>query len=97
MFGKATLDIPASGVIGPSHTDGLSDELAMTIGRAAAWTLSEQDGFVIVTLGSGKTKVIGQDEAHGSLIIGRLIPMKVIRRCGGFREYANNVVHGAIL
>jgi len=97
MYGKASIRIPSSGNIRLSYCDGLSDRLAMTIGRAAAWTLSEQDGFVIVTLGSGKTKVIGQDEAHGSLIIGRLIPMKVIRRCGGFREYANNVVHGAIL
>ncbi len=59
MFGKATLDIPASGNIGPSRTDGLSDELAMVLGRSAARTLSEQDGYVTVSLESGETKVIG--------------------------------------
>lgn len=54
MFGNATLEIPASGVIGPTRVDGLSDELAMTIGRVAAMTLSEQDGHITVSLESGE-------------------------------------------
>lgn len=53
MYGKATLDIPASGTIGPSHTGGLSDELAMVLGHVAARTLSEQDDSVIVTFENG--------------------------------------------
>lgn len=57
MFGKAALDIPASGNIGPSRTEGLSDELAMCIGRMMAKTLSEHDGPVVVSLGNGQ--VIG--------------------------------------
>ncbi len=74
MFGKATLEIPNSGVIGPSCTTGLSDELAMTIGRTAARTLSEQDGYVIVTLESGSVRVIGYDTIHDRVVIGRLHP-----------------------
>lgn len=57
MFGKATLEIPRHGNIGPSFTEGLSDGLAMIMGRTAARTLSGQDGIVIVTLGDGQ--VIG--------------------------------------
>ena len=72
MFGKATLDIPASGTIGPSHTEGLSDELAMGIGRIAAKTLSEQDGYITVSLESGEVKVIGHDALYGKITIGRL-------------------------
>lgn len=74
MFGKATLDIPKVGDIGPTHMDGLSDALAMTMGRAAAWTLSEQDGFVTVTLESGSVRVIGHDTCRHKLTIGRLHP-----------------------
>ncbi len=72
MFGKATLSIPQSGYIGPSHTEGLSDTLAMTIGLTAARTLSEPDGFVIVTLENGEEKVIGNDTLLDVLTIGRL-------------------------
>ncbi len=74
MFGKATIEIPRCGVIGPSRTEGLSDALAMTIGRTAAWTLSERDGHVTVTLESGSVRVIGHDTIHGKLTIGRLHP-----------------------
>ena len=74
MFGKATLEIPASGSIGPSRTCGLSDKLAMTMGRIAARTLSEQDGFVTVTLESGSVRVIGHDTLLGKVTIGRLHP-----------------------
>lgn len=74
MFGQATLDIPESEAIGRSHTEGLSDALAMTMGRTAAWTLSEQDGFVTVTLESGSVRVIGHDTVRHRLTIGRLYP-----------------------
>ena len=72
MFGNATLDIPQSGSIGPSHTEGLSDELAMVFGRTAARSLSEQDGFVIVTLSDGTEQTIGNDTFSGELVLGRL-------------------------
>lgn len=73
MYGKATLDIPASDTIGPSHTECLSDELAMVLGRIAARTLSEQDDFVTVSLESGEVKVIGYDTVYDTLTIGRKI------------------------
>lgn len=72
MFGQATLDIPRNGDIGPSRIDNLSDEVAMTLGRMAAWTLSDEKQFVAVTLESGETRVIGQDTVTGTLTIGRL-------------------------
>jgi hypothetical protein len=86
MFGNATVSIPDDGVIGPSLTDGLSDELAVSIGRIAALTLSEPNTFVTVTLECKAVIVIGHDENTGSLIIGW--SHDVIRRFGGFREYA---------
>lgn len=71
MYGKATLEIPASGAIGPSRTEGLSDALATAIGRTAARTLSDQDSCVTVTLESGEVKVIGYDWIRDTLTIGR--------------------------
>lgn len=98
MFGQASLSIPQVGHIGPSRTEGLSDELALILGRTAAMTLSEQDGFVVVTLSDGQVKAIGFDTARGEVTIGRLVPSRdLIRRCGGFREFANNVVNGPLL
>ncbi len=79
MYGTATLEIPQVGDIGPSRTEGLSDELAMVIGLTAAWTLSEQDGFVIVTLADGTARVIGHDTVKGELTFGRLGRGTVIR------------------
>ncbi len=67
MFGTATLDIPRSGVIGPSRTEGLSDKMAIAIGRAAAWTLSERDDRVTVSLESGQIMVIGFDRDTNKL------------------------------
>jgi hypothetical protein len=55
---SAILEIPASGAIGPSRTEGLPDELALVMGLTAAWSLSEDDGDVIVTLSDGDTRVI---------------------------------------
>ncbi len=71
MFGQAIVKIPQAGDIGPSRTDGLSDELAMAIGRTAARTLSEQDGYVTVRLESGKTILIGHNTIYGTLVFRR--------------------------
>lgn len=72
MFGKARLYIPGSGNIQSSRYDGLSDELALATGRTAAYTLSEHDGPVVVTLSDGTDKVIGYDSVSGNLRIGTL-------------------------
>jgi hypothetical protein len=72
MYGQATLEIPASGNIGPSHTDGLSDELAMIMGHIAATTLSDDDGYVVVTLSDGNEKTIGYNTLEQRVVIGRL-------------------------
>ena len=72
MFGEATLYIPENEDIGPTYDVGLSDELAMSIGRTAAWTLSDEHMFVIVTLANGSVRVIGHDTVRGELTIGRL-------------------------
>lgn len=72
MFGNATLEIPSSGVIGPSRYDGLSDSLALVLGRFAARTLSDEDGYVVITYSDGSVKLIGPDTADDVLVIGRL-------------------------
>lgn len=74
MFDKATLEVPASGNIGPSTTKGLSDEMAMGYGMLFARTLSDHDGFVKVTLESGSVRVIGHDTLRDKVTIGRLHP-----------------------
>ena len=76
MFGTATLEIPKIENIGPLRTEGLSDELAMSFGRIAARMLSEDDGFVTVTLESGTVRVIGNDTIANVLTIGRLVRYK---------------------
>lgn len=86
MFGSATIDIPGNGVIGPTHVEGLSDQLAVCMGRIAAMTLP--DAFITAILESGILIVIGCDEFTGEI---------VIRRCEGYREYANNIVGGPII
>lgn len=105
MFGNATVNIPDDGIIGPSLTDGLSDELAIAIGRLAARTLSEPDAFITVTLENGTVTIIGHNDVNNTIVIGwvrspdnlPMVNMDVIRRCGGFREYANDVIGGPIL
>jgi ribosomal protein L2 len=72
MYGKAKLEIPKMGDIGPSATEGLSDALAMSFGRIAARMLSEEEGFVIVTLESGAMRVIGNDTLENQLVIGHV-------------------------
>jgi len=73
MFGKAKIEIPRSGNIGPSQLDGISDVMALGMGRIAAMTLSEQDGYVVVTLSNTQVKVIGHDTTTGEIVIGRLV------------------------
>lgn len=70
----ATLSVPATDNSPEILEKGLSDQMAMSYGRAFATTLSEQDGFVIVTLESGYERVIGHDTVRGELTIGRLHP-----------------------
>lgn len=72
MFGNATLEIPRSGNIGPSRYPGLSDQLALVLGRSAARTLSDEDGYVKITYSDGSVKLIGHDTANDVLIMGRL-------------------------
>lgn len=86
MFGNATIDIPGNGVIGLTHMEGLSDQLALCIGRIAAMTLP--DAFITVILEGGTLVVIGCDEFSGEI---------VTRHCDGYREYANNIVKGPII
>ena len=69
MYGKATLNLPQG-----ERYEGLSDALAMSFGRIAAWTLSDEDEFVTVTLESGSVRVIGLDTILGKLSVGRLHP-----------------------
>lgn len=61
MYGKATIEIPASGNIGRSRTTGLSDQQAIGFARIAAMTLSEHDTYVTLTLQSGEVRFIGQE------------------------------------
>ena len=72
MYGTATLELPQTGTIGPSTTEGLSDEMAMSYGTLFARTLSDNDGFAIVTLSDRTKKVIGLDELSGEILIGRV-------------------------
>lgn len=60
MYGKAILNIPASGSIGPSRTEGLSDDMAVSFGRIAALTLLDTDGRVKVTLSTGSVLYLGE-------------------------------------
>ncbi len=92
----ATITIPESGPCPESTHDGLSDDTALSYGRRAALTLS--DGAVVtVILSNGHEVVIGLDHETGELVVEHPVNMDVIRRCGGFREWANDVVIGPIL
>lgn len=74
MFGKATLNIPKVGDIGPTKVEGLSDELAMSFGRLHARTLSDEHQMITVTLESGSVRVIGYCTVTDTVHIGRLHP-----------------------
>ncbi len=71
MFGIATLSIPASGFIGPVTVHGLSDQLALIMGRTAAWTLSNDNDCVCVALSDGSMKLIGLDLTTYTLVYKR--------------------------
>lgn len=58
MFGTATLYLPRIGDIGPLKTEGLSDALALTLGRTAVCTLLDHNECVVVRLESGKVRVL---------------------------------------
>ncbi len=73
MIGKAVLEVPARGGFEHSLTEGLSDRMALCLGRTFAMTLSEQDGNVKVTLESGETRVIGSMFSDSCDLIGDAI------------------------
>ena len=71
MSYQATLEVPAT----DNHhaiRETLPDALALSYGMVFARTLSEQDGFVVVTFSDGQTRVIGNDTIRNELTIGRL-------------------------
>ena len=72
MYGHATITIPKCGPCPETTHDGLSDALALSFGRRAARTLSEQDGYVVVVLESGMQRLIGYDTCHNAVVIGHL-------------------------
>ena len=67
----ATLEVPATDER-PPISETLPDTLALSYGTMFARTLSEDDGFVVVTLSDGKIRVIGYDTLTGQLTIGHL-------------------------
>lgn len=71
-MGHATICVPGSGNNKAMRETGLSDQVAMSYGRLFARTLSEQDGFVTVTLQSGAVRMIGYDTENDKVTIGRL-------------------------
>lgn len=62
---QATITIPKSGPFPETTHDGLSDDLALSLGRQAAHTLS--DGEVVIVLTTGEVLTIGREEATGHL------------------------------
>lgn len=71
MFGKATLELPATHDSDRYETDGLSDRLALSLGRIAATTLSDKESRITVTLEDGTVLLIGLDRVSGKVVIGR--------------------------
>jgi len=71
-MGRATITIPATDNCPEAHETNLSDQMAMSYGTLFARTLSEQDGFVTVTLTSGSIRLIGHDTVRNRITIGRL-------------------------
>lgn len=87
MLGQARLHIPASDNIMETEFFGLSDELAITMGRTAAMTLSDDTHTpVTVRLGNGLVLLIGYDLITERIVIGR----------DGFREYAQEWGSGVL-
>ena len=87
MVGKATIHIPASNNIGETTVVGLSDDVAIGIGRIAAMTLSDDNHIpVTVTLENGLVLLIGYDLITDRIVIGR----------DGYREYAGEWGSGVL-
>ncbi|KKN98812.1 hypothetical protein LCGC14_0140530 [marine sediment metagenome] len=94
----ATITIPKNGPFPELTYTMFSDVMAMSYGRLAALTLSDGDGSVTIRLSTGEIVAIGRDSLTGELGTSiRPVDMDVIRRCGGFREWANDVVIGPII
>ncbi len=74
IIGRATLFVPSTDNKSEFTASGLSDQIAMSYGRLFARMLSEQDGYVTVTLESGSVRVIGLNSVTNKLTIGRLHP-----------------------
>jgi hypothetical protein len=78
MNTQATITIPECGPFPESTHDGLSDDIALSLGRQAAHTLSD-GAEVRVLLTTGEMIVIGRDGDSGHLtwasegIIGQLV------------------------
>jgi hypothetical protein len=70
-MGRATIVVPATSDFCGFTESGLSDTMAMSYGRAFARTLSEQDGFIKITLSSGSVQVIGHDTTQGVSPVGQ--------------------------
>jgi hypothetical protein len=66
MTTHATITIPKCGPFPQTTHDGLSDDIALSLGRQAAHTLSDGDE-VVVLLTSGEEIVIGRESETGHL------------------------------
>jgi len=73
-MGRATICVPKTDNAAEIFCEGLSDHIALSYGRLFATSLSDEDGFVTVTLTSGSVRVIGLDAATGQITMGRLHP-----------------------
>lgn len=70
---QAILYIPRSGDIGPTQHGGLSDDMALAMGRTMAYTLSEEcQEYVIVTLSDGSIRTFAVDWLSDELRCGRV-------------------------
>ena len=63
---EATITIPQNGRFPETTHDGLSDDIALSSGRQAAHTLSD-DQVVVVRLTSGEVITIGRNSETGHL------------------------------
>jgi len=73
MGNQATVEVPQSGSIGPFVQTDLLDDVAISYGRLMAQTLSEQDGYVLVTLSDGRVYAFGLDTITGRVTTGQVI------------------------
>lgn len=69
---QATLDIPADGQLLATRHTGLFDADAIRYGLSFARTLTESDGYVVVTLSDGTVKAFGYDTILGVVTVGTI-------------------------